>query len=110
MMASSAAPVSIVVMEGDGIGPERPAAAMSVLHAADRAFGLALAFTPIAIGLAALRREGKTLSERAIEAASRADGVILGPVSHHEYPPISQGGIDPSGELRTRLEMLVNMC
>ena len=70
-------------MEGDGIGPEITATTMSVLHAADRAFGLALSFTPIAIGLAALRREGKTLSERAIEAASRADGVILGPVSHH---------------------------
>jgi 3-isopropylmalate dehydrogenase len=51
-------------MEGDGIGPEITAATMSVLHAADRAFGLALSFTPIAIGLAALRREGKTLSER----------------------------------------------
>ena len=109
MMASSSAPVSIVVMEGDGIGPEITAAAMSVLHAADRAFGLALAFTPIAIGLAALRREGKTLSERAIEAASRADGVILGPVSHHEYPPISQGGINPSGELRKRLDLFANI-
>src|ERR1700731_3925566 len=109
MMASSSAPVSIVVMEGDGIGPEITAAAMSVLHAADRAFGLALSFTPIAIGLAALRREGKTLSERAIEAASRADGVILGPVSHHEYPPISQGGINPSGELRKRLDLFANI-
>ena len=64
MMASSSAPVSIVVMEGDGIGPEITAATMSVLHAADRAFGLALSFAPIAIGLAALHREGKTLSER----------------------------------------------
>ena len=109
MMASSSAPVSIVVMEGDGIGPEITAATMSVLHAADRAFGLALSFTPIAIGLAALRREGKTLSERAIEAASRADGVILGPVSHHEYPPISQGGINPSGELRKRLDLFANI-
>src|ERR1700704_2220687 len=109
MMASSSAPVSIVVMEGDGIGPEITAAAMSVLHAADRAFGLALSFTPIAIGLTALRREGKTLSERAIEAASRADGVILGPVSHHEYPPISQGGINPSGELRKRLDLFANI-
>src|ERR1700680_1179246 len=109
MMASSSAPVSIVVMEGDGIGPEITAATMSVLHAADRAFGLALSFTPIAIGLAALRREGKTLSERAIEAASRADGVILGPVSHHEYPPISQGGLNPSGELRKRLDLYANI-
>src|SRR5260370_30336925 len=107
--APSSAPVRIVVMEGDGIGPEIPAATMNVLAAADRAFGLALSFTPIAIGLAALRSEGKTLSERAVEAARNADGVILGPVSHNEYPPVSQGGLNPSGELRKRLDLFANI-
>jgi 3-isopropylmalate dehydrogenase len=109
MTAASSTPVSIVVMEGDGIGPEITAATMTVLQAADRAFGLALSFTPIAIGLAALRREGKTLSERSIEAARQADGVILGLVSHNEYPPISQGGLNPSGELRKRLDLFANI-
>jgi isocitrate/isopropylmalate dehydrogenase len=107
-MASST-PIRIVVMEGDGIGPEITAATMHVLAAADRAFGLALSFTPIAIGLAALRSEGKTLSERTVEAARSADGVILGPVSHNEYPPVSQGGLNPSGELRKRLELFANI-
>jgi 3-isopropylmalate dehydrogenase len=96
-------------MEGDGIGPEITAATMNVLAAADRAFGLALSFTPISIGLAALRAEGKTLSERALEAAKSADGVILGPVSHNEYPPVSQGGLNPSGELRKRLDLFANI-
>ena len=91
-MAVSSTTVRIVVMEGDGIGPEITAATLHVLAAADRAFGLALSFTPVAIGLAALRAEGKTLSERAVEAATSADGVILGPVSHNEYPPVAQGG------------------
>jgi isocitrate/isopropylmalate dehydrogenase len=107
-MASST-PVRIVVMEGDGIGPEITAATMNVLAAADRAFGLALSFTPISIGLAALRSEGKTISERAVEAAKNADGVILGPVSHNEYPPVSQGGLNPSGELRKRLDLFANI-
>jgi isocitrate dehydrogenase (NAD+) len=107
-MASST-PVRIVVMEGDGIGPEITAATMNVLAAADRAFGLALSFTPISIGLAALRSEGKTLSERAVDAAMSADGVILGPVSHNEYPPVSQGGLNPSGELRKRLDLFANI-
>jgi hypothetical protein len=107
--APSFAPVRIVVMEGDGIGPEITAATMNVLAAADRAFGLALSFTPISIGLAALRAEGKTLSERALEAAKSADGVILGPVSHNEYPPVSQGGLNPSGELRKRLDLFANI-
>ena len=34
------------------------------------------------------------------EAARDADGVILGPMSHNEYPPTDQGGLNPSGQLR----------
>ena len=49
----SSSTVQIVVMEGDGIGPEITAATMAVLRAADRVFKLGLAFTPVAIGLAA---------------------------------------------------------
>ncbi len=44
---SSSAPVRLVVMEGDGIGPEITAATLAVLRAADRAFGLGLSFTPV---------------------------------------------------------------
>src|SRR5690242_14700372 len=98
MSTTSPPSINIVVMEGDGIGPEITAATLDVLRAADRAYGLGLSFTPILIGLAALKREGKTLSERAIEAAMNADGVILGPVSHNDYPPASEGGLNPSGE------------
>ena len=47
----------LVVMEGDGIGPEITAATLGVLRVADRAFGLGLRFTPVPIGLAALRAQ-----------------------------------------------------
>src|SRR5262245_32749263 len=53
----SSAPLRIVVMEGDGIGPEITAATMAVLRAADDIFKLGLSFTPVAIGLAALRAQ-----------------------------------------------------
>jgi 3-isopropylmalate dehydrogenase len=109
MNASSAAPVSIVVMEGDGIGPEITAATLNVLRAAERAFELALAFTPVSIGLASLRAQGSTLPEAAVAAAKAADGVILAPVSHNDYPPAAQGGLNPSGELRKRLDLFANI-
>src|SRR6516162_7601618 len=109
MSASSVQPIRIVVMEGDGIGPEITAATMNVLGAADRVFGLALSFTPISIGLAALRSGGTTLPESAVSAAKTADAVILGPVSHNEYPPALQGGLNPSGELRKRLDLFANI-
>jgi 3-isopropylmalate dehydrogenase len=109
MNATAAAPVSIVVMEGDGIGPEITAATLDVLGAAERVFKLPLAFTPVAIGLAALRAHGTTLPDAAVAAAQAADGVILGPVSHNDYPPVAQGGLNPSGELRKRLDLFANI-
>src|SRR5262245_49638535 len=51
----SSTALRLVVMEGVGIGPEITAATMAVLRAADDIFKLGLAFTPVAIGLAALR-------------------------------------------------------
>ncbi len=102
-------PVRIVVMEGDGIGPEITAATMAVFGAADRVFKLGLSFTPVAIGLAALRAQGTTLPPAAVDAAKAADGVILGPVSHNDYPPLAQGGLNPSGELRKRLDLFANI-
>src|SRR5262245_8349555 len=96
-------------MEGDGIGPEITAATLAVLRAADRLFGLGLSFAPVTIGLAALRAQGTTLPDAAVEAAKAADGVILGPVSHNDYPPVAQGGLNPSGELRKRLDLFANI-
>ena len=61
--------VRLVVMEGDGIGPEITAATIAVLRAADRVLGLGLSFTPVAIGFAALRAHGTTLPEAAVDAA-----------------------------------------
>jgi 3-isopropylmalate dehydrogenase len=107
--ASSSAPIRIVVMKGDGIGPEITAATMGVLHAADRLFKLGFDFSSATIGLEALRKEGTTLTDAAAEAARAADGVILGPVSHNVYPPVAQGGLNPSGELRKRLDLYANI-
>jgi isocitrate/isopropylmalate dehydrogenase len=64
-------PVRIVVMEGDGIGPEITAATMEVVRAVDARFKLGLSFTPVAIGLAALRAHGTTLPEAALAPPKR---------------------------------------
>ncbi len=105
----NASPVRLVVMEGDGIGPEITAATIAVLREADRAFGLGLSFTASVIGFAALRAQGTTFPDAAEAAARSADGVILGPVSHNDYPPFAQGGLNPSGELRKRLDLYANV-
>jgi 3-isopropylmalate dehydrogenase len=101
--------IQLLVMEGDGIGPEICAATLDVLRAADRRFELKLDFTTATIGFAALKAQGTTCPDAAIAAAKAADGVILGPVSHNEYPPVAQGGLNPSGEMRRRLDLYANI-
>ena len=88
----------LLVLPGDGIGPEIVTATTEVLAAADRRFGLA-----------SLRVAGTTLPDSVVAQAMRADGVILGPVSHNDYPPVAEGGLNPSGELRRRLDLFANI-
>jgi 3-isopropylmalate dehydrogenase len=99
----------ILVLEGDGIGPEITAATLQVLRAADARFALGLAFESAAIGWAAHRAGGTTFPDSVEEKAKAADGVLMGPVSHNDYPPRADGGRNPSGELRKRLDLYANI-
>jgi isocitrate/isopropylmalate dehydrogenase len=99
----------LVVMPGDGIGPEIMAATLYVLREVDRLVSLGLTFEEAPIGFAALKAHGSTLPDSSFEAGKRADGVILGPVSHNDYPPAAQGGLNPSGEMRKRLDLYANI-
>ncbi len=101
--------VNLLVLEGDGIGPEIMAATLAVLRAADAKFGLRLAFKTAVVGWAAHRATGSTLPPAVLEKAKAADGVLLGPVSHNEYPPVAEGGRNPSGELRKGLDLYANI-
>lgn len=100
---------SILVLPGDGIGPEITPRTLEVLQAADRALGLDLAFESHDIGLKSLAEKGTTLTDAAMARIPEVDGVILGPVSHYDYPPRTEGGINPSAELRTKFELYSNI-
>jgi isocitrate/isopropylmalate dehydrogenase len=106
---SAKTPLHLLVLDGDGIGPEIARATVEVLTAVDGEFGLGLAFEHAEIGFAALSATGSTFPDAVFEAAKRADGVILGPVSHNAYPPVAQGGLNPSAQLRTRLDLFANI-
>jgi len=101
--------MKILVLPGDGIGPEITAATLAVLERADALFKLGLEWQKEAVGLGALKREGTTLPQRVMEAARAASGVILGPLSTYEYPPPDKGGINASGELRHKLDLYANI-
>lgn len=99
----------LLVLPGDGIGPEIVAATETVLAAAAARHSLNLHLVRAGIGLAALAAQGTTIPEAVVEAARAADGVILGPVSHNAYPPVAQGGHNPSGVLRRALGLYANI-
>jgi 3-isopropylmalate dehydrogenase len=99
----------LVVLPGDGIGPEITRATLEVLRVVDRRFSLGLEFETHEVGLARLSRDGTTLPKTVIEAAVAADGVLLGPISHMDYPPRNEGGINISGELRIVLDLYANI-
>ena len=102
-------PLKLLVLEGDGIGPEITAATVRVLEAVDRKLGLGLLFETAQVGFAALRQLGTTFPEDTFAKARQADGIILAPLSHLDYPPVAEGGLNPSGELRRRLDLYANI-
>ena len=101
--------MNLLVMHGDGVGPEITEAAMAVLDAAADRSPLDLERETAAIGLAALAEHGTTLPEGTLERARAADGVILGPIDHMRYPARDQGGVNVSAALRTGLDLYANI-
>jgi isocitrate/isopropylmalate dehydrogenase len=101
--------IRLAVLRGDGIGPEITDATLDVLRAIDGKLGLGLSFEEYPVGLDALGSHGTTFPEPSFQGAKLADGILLGPVSHNSYPPVTEGGLNPSGDLRRRLDLFANI-
>lgn len=101
--------MKLLVLPGDGVGPEITAAALAVLDAAAARGPLELERETAPIGLAALAAHGTTLPAGVLERARAADGVILGPIDHLRYPPRDRGGVNVSATLRTGLDLYANI-
>jgi isocitrate/isopropylmalate dehydrogenase len=101
--------MKFLVLPGDGIGPEIADATLTVLRAADRRFALGLTFDIMDIGWAAYHKTGTTLPDGVLNAARSADGSILGPISHLDYPPRDQGGVNLSAAFRVKLDLYANV-
>ena len=101
--------MDILVLPGDGIGPEIVATAIVALGALERRFELGLNLHQEDIGLGRLARDGTTLPETVMAMARDADGILLGPVSTHAYPAPDQGGVNVSAWCRTALDLYANV-
>jgi 3-isopropylmalate dehydrogenase len=101
--------LQILILPGDGIGPEITDATLTVLERARTLLALDLDWHTETVGLSALERQGTTLPDKIMAAARAADGIILGPISHLDYPARDQGGINVSAELRVKLDLFANI-
>ena len=99
----------LIILPGDGIGPEITAAAMQVLTALNDARSLGLTFEHDIVGQDSLARHGTTLRPALTERLPGYDGIILGTADIAAYPPAEQGGINPSAWLRTKLDLYANI-
>ena len=101
--------MKLLVLPGDGIGPEITAASLEVLRAVDARFGLSLQIVEEAVGHAGLAAHGHTIHRDIVEKARQADGVILGPTATYEFKDPARGEVNPSMMLRKSLDLFANL-
>ncbi len=89
----------IVVLPGDGIGPEITAAAVDVLKAIATRFGHSLNFVEHDIGGIAIDTYGQPLPPATLEACRKADAVLLGAVGGPKWS-------DPNAKVRPEQGLL----
>ena len=99
----------IVVLPGDGIGPEITAATSSVLRAASARFDLNIGLEEYAVGHASLRQFGATVRPGLLEIVRSADGLILGPAATADFRDENSGEVNPSKFFRKNLDLFANL-
>ena len=101
--------MKILVLDGDGIGPEIVAASVAVVRAADRRFNLGLEIEYADGGLSSLEKNGTTFPDETMAKMRASDGIIVGPMHTAVYPSPAEGGINPSGHTRKQLDLYANI-
>ena len=101
--------MKILILPGDGIGPEIVGAAMLVLAKANQKFKLGLEFDYDLVGFDSLAKYGTTLRDEVLEKAKTYDGIILGTQSHADYPSPEKGGRNVSAGFRVGLDLYANV-
>jgi 3-isopropylmalate dehydrogenase len=99
----------IVVLPGDGIGPEITAATLDVLRVASERFQLDISVDQHPIGHESLRQFGATVKPGLLETVQAADGLILGPTATFDFKDENSGEINPSKYFRKNLDLFANL-
>ncbi len=102
---------NIVLLPGDGIGPEVTRAAAAVLRECAREFSHQFEFQELPVGGAAIDGKGAPLPNETLDACRKADAVFLGAVGGPKWDGLPVGKRPESGllDLRKGLGLYVNV-
>lgn len=99
----------MVVLPGDGIGPEITSATTRVLKAASERFQLGVQIEEHPVGHESLKKFGTTVQPGLLETVRSADGLILGPTATFDFKNEQSGEINPSKYFRKALDLFANV-
>ncbi|HBI79365.1 MAG TPA: 3-isopropylmalate dehydrogenase, partial [Marinobacter adhaerens] len=104
-------PRTILMLPGDGIGPEIVAEAEKVLNKINDQFSLGLNFESGLVGGAAIDETDTPLPDETLEKATRADAILLGAVGGPQWDSLPMAKRPEKGllGLRSNLELFANL-
>src|SRR4030095_11187470 len=92
----------IVVLRGDGVGPEVTEQAVRVLREVASIHGHSFRFEEHLVGGAAIRETGSPLPQETLDACLAADAVLLGAIGSPEFDHLPANEKPEAGLLRLR--------
>ena len=103
---------NVLIMEGDGIGPEIIAQARRVLEAVNEIDGLGLSFSDAMLGGGAYDEYGHPYPEATKEKALAADAILFGSVGGPKWDGKTERHLRPEQgllDIRSHLELFANL-
>ena len=98
--------VKILLLPGDGIGPEVINVGRKVIEKLSHKFDLDVNFDEGLIGHAAIEATGEPLPQETLDKANQADSILLGAVGHPSYDNNPKAKVRPEqGLLKIREEL-----
>ena len=101
----------VVILAGDGVGPEVAAETVRVLERVSDSFGLGLEFSEASIGGVAYDETGSPLPPATLAACKAADAIFLGAVGGPKWDQVPVAGRPEQGllGLRKALDLFANL-
>src|SRR5580704_994618 len=103
---------NIVIIEGDGIGPEVTRQSIKILNTVAEQFGHEFNYRYCLMGADAIDKTGNPLPDETIEAALNSDAILFGAIGHPKYDNDPTAKIRPEQgllKLRKSLQLFANI-